>query len=66
MNLAEVQRRIQEIENSAHDPEVAHGLEDNLYADFVEWVAEEGNHPFALVATQVLRTPEIDFPRWTA
>ena len=49
------------------DAEEAHGLEDNLYHEFVRMVAEEYSDItplLAAMAEQVLRSEKIEFPRW--
>ena len=48
------------------DPEVAHGLEDNLYETFIKSIAKDGPDNLKKIAKKILKTKKIDFPRWCA
>lgn len=65
MDLDHIKSSVEEINRLRWDFETAHSLEDQLYRRFVEHVAEQGGELGAM-AKQVLKTKEIDFPRYTA
>jgi hypothetical protein len=48
------------------DPEVAHGLEDDLLGDALAAIRDGGDELSAEVARRVLAVGELDFPRWYA
>lgn len=65
MTHDEAKRRVQDIRDMASDDESAHSAEDQLYADFVRYVAsQEGPH--RAIAEEILKTEKIDFSRWCA
>ena len=65
MTHDEAKQRVQAIRDAAGDDESAHGMEDQLYLDFVRHVAShEGPH--RAIAEEILKTGEIDFARWCA
>ena len=66
MTQQEARARVNAIKSVMHDPEHAHILEDELYADIVRYVAEEAPEPFKSVAKEALRTEKLDFARWYA
>lgn len=66
MTLDEIKRRVDEIEASVWDDERAHSLEDRILLDFVQHVAANAPEPIASMASEVLRTTDLDFSRWTA
>lgn len=63
MTLQQIQDRLKAIEDAARDPEKAHIMEDMLQLDFIAYVATL-RIPVALKAKEVLKSSEIDFPRW--
>lgn len=69
MTGAGIREIVDRIKALQHDPEAAHGLEDALRRDFIEFVASgEVGDAVALsaLATEVMETGKIFFPRWTA
>jgi hypothetical protein len=66
MNSYYIRQRVWEIASMAHDPEAAHGEEDRLHKQFIEYIASHGPDPFAEMAKEVLKTEDIDFSRWCA
>lgn len=67
--LEDVRRRLEQIREAAErgDSETAHDLEDKLLWHFVQLAAD--GDPYAperldLIATEVLKSREIDFKRW--
>lgn len=72
--LQEVRDRLSEIEAGKDDFEQAHADEDELYAWFVRWIAEDGEACLAErgysyireVALLVLQSADIDFERYCA
>ena len=66
MNLLDIKITLDEIKNKTWDFEVAHSLEDDLMLNFIKHVAEHGDEELAEMATEVLKSQEIDFPRYCA
>lgn len=66
MTREEIEARIKEIKNRSHDDEIAHSLEDQLYENFIEWIAESAGNEAGELAELVLTTREISFARWCA
>lgn len=70
LSFEEINRRVAEIDARKADPETAHALEDDLYREFVEYVASlldlNPYHSLAQKAQCILQTQSIEFPRWTA
>ena len=65
MTPEEARKRVQDIRDASGDDEVAHGMEDGLYVDFVRFIAsQEGPH--AATAREILKTLDLDFARWCA
>lgn len=65
MRVAEVRDRVNAVAVEVHDPEKAHGLEEDLWRDVLKAI-EEG-HPFPrTLARLALETQDIEFPRWGA
>jgi hypothetical protein len=65
LTLKEVEHRIDAISAEQGDPEAAHGLEDTLYRDVLNAIADGHPDP-AVIAALCLMTRHIDFPRWCA
>jgi uncharacterized protein YgfB (UPF0149 family) len=68
MTYQEIKERIKSIQEIAEkngDNEVAHSEEDELYQDFIEYVAQRKD-ALGRKASLVLSTREIDFYRWYA
>lgn len=61
-----LRRRIEEIRAMAGDWEAAHGAEDRLREQVLQAIADGIVQDPAAVAKEVLRTSEIDFPRYCA
>lgn len=66
MNLDDIEKRIAHIREVAPDFEAAHGREDELRADFIEYVSKHGPSPLREMAAAILTTDSIDFPRYCA
>lgn len=67
MSIKDIQNRIQKIKDCAGDDEVAHGLEDDLNQDFIEYVSHTPyDNDLAEKAKLVLSVGEIRFARWCA
>ena len=72
MTVSEIQQRVEKIRDAAGDSEVAHGLEDDLHVDVLKAIADQDPHqPWVMndirqLATEALKTREIDFSRWYA
>lgn len=65
MDLKYIKLRLDNIEKSKGDYESAHGLEDNLYQKFVEHVSTTDGD-LGVMAKEILKSKEIDFPRYCA
>lgn len=66
MTLIEIEDRVETIDRIKGDYEMAHAMEDRLMRDFVEFVAQSGDDHMATLARAVLKTEELDFPRYCA
>lgn len=64
MNISDIKNRVQRIEDAQDDDEVAHALEDTLYQDFVEYIADFGNECEREMAKEILKTKYINFGRY--
>lgn len=65
MTLAEIERRIADIEAMRADDESAHSAEDDLRADVLRAIAD-GAADAAAMAKLALTTDRIEFARWCA
>ena len=65
MNMEEIEKRIAEIAEEAGDAEWAHTREDDLYLDFIRFVADQEG-PYSLMAKLLLTTQDLNFERWYA
>lgn len=66
MDINEIKQRVQRIEQAKGDCECAHGMEDQLMQDFIRYIAENAPRGLARMAREVLKTEDIDFPRYCA
>lgn len=67
LTLDEIQERVEKIAAFTADYEAAHGLEDQLWHDFIKYVASGiVDEQMAEKARAVLQTTQIDFPRYCA
>lgn len=64
MNIDSIRSEIKDIEDMSHNPEVAHEMEDDLYTDFIQFIANSSNNEFSKLAQEVLKAKEINFRRW--
>ena len=64
MNLTEIKTSVKKIKETAHNDERAHEEEDDLYTDFVQYVAKTGDNEQRKMARGILMTKKIDFGRW--
>lgn len=65
MDVSEVEKRVAEIEEAKLDYEKAHALEDELYIDVMEAIAEGADNPLEL-AKECIKSAYIDFERYCA
>ena len=66
MDAKYISEKIKLIESIGdNDPEVSHSLEDNLYKEVLEAIANGAENPSEL-AKEVLKVSEINFARWYA
>ena len=67
MSIEDIKARIDDIREVAGDDEAAHSREDELYADFIAFVAKEPmSWGLADKAKLVLSTRDLKFERWCA
>ena len=66
MDINEIKQRVQRIEQAKCDYECAHSMEDQLMQDFIKHVAAKGSPKLKEMAREVLKTEDIDFPRYCA
>lgn len=65
LTFEQIKARVKEIPTL--DNETAHIREDELYIDFIKWVAESSTDPLARVhAQEVLKANDLDYGRWYA
>ena len=65
MKVEEVKARVESIENTKYDDEVAHSMEDALWQDVLEAIAK-GSQDSQALAEEALKTTKIKFARWCA
>ncbi len=65
MDVNDINKRLGAIIQVQDDDETAHGLEDDLYVDFIEFVSQRKD-AIGLLAKQVLKARKVKFSRWTA
>jgi len=66
MTILEALERVKTIEDMRDDPESARSYEDDLYEDFVRFVADKNKGKLGEIAKLILETKKMDFPRWCA
>jgi hypothetical protein len=66
MTLDEIKDRVGRVKARVSDPEVAHGLEDELRDDLLKALAEGRVSDPAAAAQIALETNNFNFPRWCA
>lgn len=65
MDIEQARNRVRHIDNIRRDDEAAHAEEDTLHQDALQAIADGAPNPAAL-ATEALKTKNIDFARWCA
>ena len=65
MTVDEIQVRIKDIESRRDDDETAHSMEDSLWCDVLQAIADGHENP-SEIARLALTTSKIDFARWCA
>ena len=64
MNVEYVRERLAELKRIGNkDFEKAHSLEDDLYAEFVRYVARHGSTELQNLAHEILRSKDINYRR---
>ena len=67
MTVDDVRAKVAEIDAIKNDDERAHSMEDDLYADVLNDIAEGmSGRCAAALAAEALKTVRIDFARWCA
>lgn len=66
MTVKYIEKQVQFIASIAGDDEAAHGMEDSLYAEVFQAIAEGRCSAPADCARAVLETKKLDFARWCA
>jgi hypothetical protein len=62
MTLTEVKKVVKDIKKAAHDDEVAHTLEDDLYLRIIKHHAANGCE----LSKEALKASRVKFGRWTS
>ena len=65
MTLDEVKERVRSVRNAAGDSEAAHLMEDNLYFEVLQHIANGGDNAQELAA-EAIKAQDIDYVRWYA
>lgn len=65
ITVEECRARVEAIRAAAEDDEAAHGMEDDLHFDVLKAIAAGASNGKAL-ATEAIKTAQIEFARWTA
>jgi len=66
MNIKEAEDKIALIKQLSGDPEAAHSEEDQLYHDFIFYIASAHLGEVSRIANTILKTKDIKFVRWCA
>lgn len=66
MNVDLVKVRVQRIKDAVGDYEIAHGMEDQLFADVLTAIAHGQCEDPKMCAAEALKTLELDFARHCA
>lgn len=66
MTLDEATIRVAKIRDLENDSEIAHGREDDLYLEFIQYVSSLDIPDVSNVAKVILRTQDMPFERWYA
>lgn len=66
MTLNEIKTWVTAIDAVSDDAEKAHGEEDELYKELLEFFSLNAPSPFQELASEALKTKELQFPRWCA
>lgn len=64
VDIEQIKTRIKHIREIADDDAMAHIKESELRDDFVVYIAQNGTPDLAEMATEILKTDEIEFSRW--
>jgi hypothetical protein len=65
VTVKEITERLESIRAAAEDPESAHCAEDQLHFDVLTAIATGAENPRAL-ASEAVKSKDVDFPRWCA
>lgn len=65
MTIKEIEKVIQKMQDTIHDNEVCHILEDELREKFIKYLAKR-NDIIGKKAKLILSTNDMDFDRWTS
>lgn len=66
MTISVVRERLKRISDCAGDDEIAHGEEDQLYADLLQAIADGSCDDPQACAAEALKTKNMEFVRWCA
>lgn len=61
-----VRNQVKEIRRISGDDEMAHAMEDNLYANLLTSISQGACEDPAVCAAEALKTQDINFQRWCA
>lgn len=66
MEFKDISQKINKIKETSDDDEMAHGLEDELYKEFIKSIAEGKVEYIQEKAKMILIVQHINFSRWCA
>lgn len=66
MNIDYIKHCVETIKSAQGDCEFAHGMEDELRKQFIQHVADGDFGELSVMAKEVLKTLDLDFPRYCA
>lgn len=66
MHIDYIKQRVKDIEEMSVDYEAAHFAEDALMREFIAYVRDFGDERIAMMAHELLKVRELDFPRYCA
>jgi hypothetical protein len=66
MTLEDVKKAVEKIKEKRRDDEAAHSLEDELYLDLLQSIADGNCDDPQACAAEAIKTQDLNFARWTA
>jgi hypothetical protein len=66
MNIKSIQEDLEYLKEISGDDEAAHGFEDSMYKEFVQFIVDNYKGEISKMAKELRKTEKIDFARWCA